>query len=317
MKILVTGGAGFIGNRLCRQLINSGHSVICLDNFSTGRMDNIRDMMGWINFQLCTHDIETPIHFIVDQIYHLACPVSLLANKTDPIRALRINFIGTMNVLEIARINNCRILFASTSDIYGDPLEHPQTETYRGNVSTTGTSACYTEGKRVAETLMMEYKRVHKVTIRIARIFNTYGPSMCIDDGRVVASFIKQILTDGNLMINGNGTQTRSFCYIDDTVRGLVLLMATPNINTPINIGSPSEISVKELAQMMVKLTRSKSTLVNMPLPEDDVVRKMPDIRLAKLMLKWEPRIDLDTGLRITLKHFITEFAIKEMDKNL
>lgn len=313
MKILVTGGAGFIGNRLCRQLINSGHSVICLDNFVTGRMDNIRDMMGRLNFQLCQHDIETPINFIVDQIYHLACPASPPAYQADPIRTLRTNFIGTMNMLEIARNNNCRILFTSTSEVYGDPLEHPQTETYRGNVNMIGPRACYDEGKRVAETLMMEYSRTHNIAIRIARVFNTYGPSMCIDDGRVVTNFIKQILTDTNITIYGDGSQTRSFCYIDDTVRGLVLLMATPHVNTPINIGNPTEVSIKELAQMLVKMTKSKSKIVSMPLPEDDPVRRKPDIRLAMQMLKWEPRIAIDAGLRITLNHFITEFAIKEM----
>jgi len=305
MKILVTGGAGFIGSHLCRYLLQKGNEVVCLDNFFTGSGINIVDLKKNPKFKVIPHDITNPIdikeHF--DRIYNLACPASPVHYQFDPIETIKANTLGIVNVLEFARLNGARILQASTSEIYGDPLEHPQKETYRGNVNTLGPRACYDEGKRVAETLFMDYHRTYRIPVRIARIFNTYGPSMDKDDGRVVSNFIMQALENKPITIYGTGNQTRSFCYVADLVEGIYRLMESDSVG-PINLGNPGEFTMLELASKVIKLTNSKSKIEFRKLPEDDPKQRKPNIILAKEFLKWNPKIQLDEGLKKTIDYF-------------
>lgn len=305
MKILVTGGAGFLGSHLCRFLLQKGHEVICLDNFFTGKSKNILDLEKNPKFRITPHDITTPLdikeHF--DRIYNLACPASPIHYQFDRIETIKANTVGVVNVLEFAKLNGARILQASTSEIYGDPLEHPQKETYRGNVNTLGPRACYDEGKRVAETLFMDYHRKYKLPIRIVRIFNTYGPCMDKNDGRVVSNFIMQALNNESITIFGNGKQTRSFCYISDLVEGLYKMMES-DIMGPVNLGNPTEFTMLELAKEIIKLTKSKSKLEYRDLPQDDPRQRKPDISLAQKSLKWKPKIQLKEGLKQTITYF-------------
>ena len=311
MRVLVTGGAGFIGSHLCKFLLEKNRDeVICLDNFFTGKKQNLESIANNPNFKIISHDItdtdtriDSKIPEHVDKIYNLACPASPIHYQFDPIETVLANTQGVINVLKFARLNNATVLQASTSEIYGDPLEHPQKETYRGNVNTLGPRACYDEGKRVAETLFMDYHRKFKLPIRIARIFNTYGPNMDKDDGRVVSNFIIQALTNQKITIYGKGTQTRSFCYVDDLVRGLNSLMESDFIG-PINLGNPGEFTIKQLAEMVIQMTDSKSKIAYTSLPEDDPTQRKPDITLAKEKLDWQPTIPLQEGLVKTIDYF-------------
>lgn len=304
-KILITGGAGFIGSHLCERLLDSGHKVICADNLFTGSLGNIKPFLKNKRFKFIKHDIIEPL-FIekVDRIYNLACPASPVHYQENPIRTTKASTIGMINILGMAKKTGARILQASTSEIYGDPKEHPQKETYLGNVNTIGIRACYDEGKRVAETLCFDYHREHKVDIRVARIFNTYGPRMHARDGRVVSNFIIQALKGRPLTIYGKGLQTRSFCYVDDLVEGLIKLMDNKKTMGPVNFGNPSEITVKELARKIIKISKSKSKIKFLSLPADDPQRRKPDITLAKKILKWEPKVSLDDGLLETIDYF-------------
>ncbi|MEK7189429.1 MAG: UDP-glucuronic acid decarboxylase family protein [Patescibacteria group bacterium] len=305
--ILVTGGAGFIGSHLCKRLLDNGHRVICLDNLFTGSKKNIAPLLKNKNFKFIKHDIIEPF-FIkerIDQIYNLACPASPIHYQMNAIRTIKANTIGMINVLGFAKKHRARILQASTSEVYGDPLEHPQIESYRGNVSTIGPRACYDEGKRVAETLMFDYHRKWGLDIKVARIFNTYGPKMAKNDGRVVSNFIVQALSGRPLTIYGNGLQTRSFCYVSDMVDGLIKLMASSvSFTGPVNLGNPSEFTMKELAKKILKLTSSKSKIVYKKLPEDDPRQRKPDISLAKKILSWSPKVKLENGLPKTINYF-------------
>ena len=304
-KILVTGGAGFIGSHLCKKLIDDGNYVICLDNFFTGRKENIEDLLKNDNFELLEHDIIEPYFVQVDEIYNLACPASPPHYQFDPIKTTKTSVIGILNMLELAKKCNAKILQASTSEVYGDPNVHPQLETYWGNVNPIGIRSCYDEGKRCAETLMMDYHRQYGLQTRIVRIFNTYGPNMDPNDGRVVSNFIIQALQNKDITIYGNGTQTRSFCYVSDLVDGLIKMMNnTQNFIGPVNLGNPSERTVLELAQKIIDLTGSTSNIINMPLPKDDPTKRKPDISLAKKELNWAPVVDIDEGLNSTIKYF-------------
>ena len=304
MKILVTGGTGFIGNHLCRELLKNGHYVICLDNNFTGSINNIQDLMSHSHFEFIRHDITESILLEVDQIYHLACPASPKAYQYNAIKTIKTNILGTMNALGIAKRTKARILFSSTSEVYGDPQISPQVEEYWGNVNPIGIRSCYDEGKRVAETLMMEYNRNHNVEIRIARIFNTYGPNMDKNDGRVVSNFINQCLENKDITIYGDGSQTRSFCYVSDTVQGLIQLMNQNETNGPINIGNPYEMTIKELADECLSLIATQSKIIYEPLPSDDPMKRKPDISKAKKYLNWEPKIELKNGLIETINYF-------------
>ena len=309
MKILVTGGAGFIGSNLCHFLLEKNNHVICLDNFYSSSQKNISDLLDHDNFTLIQGDIVnfdySQLPWIPDQIYHLACPASPKAYQKDPIYTAKICFIGTLRILEyITQSNkNIRFLFTSTSEIYGDPLEHPQKESYRGNTNTTGIRSNYDEGKRIAETLICDFYRTYNIDYRIVRIFNTFGPQMAPDDGRVISNFICQALSNHNLTVYGNGSQTRSCCYVTDMINGLYNLMNQTNILGPVNIGNPDERTVLELAKTVLKLIpESKSKISYMPLPKDDPMKRCPDITLAKNF--WKPEIDLNTGLKLTIKYF-------------
>jgi len=304
MKILVTGGTGFIGNHLCRKLLNQNHYVICLDNNFTGSIDNIQDLLTHKNFEFIRHDIIEPLLIEVDQIYHLACPASPKAYQYNAIKTIKTNILGTMNALGIAKRTKARILLTSTSEVYGDPQISPQVEEYWGNVNPIGVRSCYDEGKRVAETLMMEYYRNHQTEIRIARIFNTYGPKMDKDDGRVVSNFINQCLENKEITIYGNGSQTRSFCYVDDTVEGLIRLMNQEETIGPINIGNPYEMTIKELAEKCLIMIETQSTMIYKELPSDDPMKRQPDITKAKKYLDWSPIVDLEDGLKKTIDYF-------------
>ena len=304
MKILITGGTGFIGNHLCRRLLNEGNYIICLDNNFTGNMENIKDLRDNKNFEFIRHDITLPILLEVDQIYHLACPASPKSYQYNAIKTIKTNILGTINALGIAKRTKARILLTSTSEIYGDPIVSPQSEEYWGNVNPIGIRSCYDEGKRVAETLMMEYNRSHNTEIRIARIFNTYGPNMDKNDGRVVSNFLNQCLNNEDLTIYGEGKQTRSFCYVDDTVDGLIKLMNQNETNGPINIGNNYEMTIKELADKILNILDTKSKIIYKPLPSDDPMQRQPDISKAKKYLKWEPKINLDIGLINTISYF-------------
>jgi UDP-glucuronate decarboxylase len=304
MKILITGGTGFIGNHLCRRLLQEGHYIICLDNNFTGSMENIQDLIQHPKFEFIRHDITESILLEVDQIYHLACPASPKAYQYNAIKTIKTNILGTMNALGIAKRTKARILLTSTSEVYGDPEISPQVEEYWGNVNPIGIRSCYDEGKRVAETLMMEYYRNHNVDIRIARIFNTYGPNMDKNDGRVVSNFINQCLENKDITIYGDGLQTRSFCYVDDTVNGLIKLMNQNNTIGPINIGNPYELTIKELALILLEKIETKSKIIYKNLPSDDPMKRQPCIEKAKKYLDWIPKVMLNEGLDITIQYF-------------
>lgn len=304
MRILVTGGAGFIGSHLCERLLADEHEVICLDNFFTGRRENIAHLLDNHRFELLRHDVIQPILLEVDQIYNLACPASPIHYQYNPVKTVKTNVIGTINMLGLAKRVRARILQASTSEVYGDPHEHPQTESYWGNVNPIGLRSCYDEGKRVAETLMMDYHRQNKVDIRIARIFNTYGPRMLENDGRVVSNFIVQALKGEKLTIYGSGDQTRSFCYVDDLVDGLILLMNAEDLRDPVNLGNPNEFTIKELAEEIVRICRSPLNIKYCPLPHDDPRQRQPDITRAVTLLGWQPTIALTQGLGRTVDYF-------------
>ena len=304
-NILVTGGAGFIGSNLCDRLVREGNKVTCLDDFFTGRMTNIKHLARNPNFDILHRDICTPYFAEFDEIYNLACPASPPAYQYDPIQTLKTSIFGAFNMLGMAKKCGARILQSSTSEVYGDPLVHPQVETYWGNVNPIGIRSCYDEGKRCAETMFMDYHRMHGIKIKIIRIFNTYGPNMDPDDGRVVSNFIVQALRGNDITIYGDGTQTRSFQYIDDLIEGMVRMMATPDDFTgPVNIGNPHEFTMLELAEKVIALTGSKSKIVFEPLPGDDPKQRRPDITLAKEKLGWEPRIQLEEGLSKTIEYF-------------
>ena len=306
MRILITGGTGFIGSHLCQRLLNEGNYIICLDNNFTGKMENITSIKNHPNFEFIRHDITQPILLEVDQIYHLACPASPKAYQYNPIKTIKTNILGTLNALGIAKRVKATILLTSTSEIYGDPTINPQVEEYWGNVNPIGIRSCYDEGKRVAETLMMEYNRSNQTQIRIARIFNTYGPNMDKDDGRVVSNFINQAINQQDITIYGTGDQTRSFCYVDDTVDALIRLMNQNKTNGPINIGNPYEMTMNELAQKILTLMPySSSKIVYEPLPNDDPRQRKPDISKAKEYLDWTPSTKLEDGLNKTIKYFL------------
>src|SRR5437867_435198 len=304
MRILVTGGAGFLGSHLCERLLSERDEVICLDNFFTGSKENIRSLLGHYNFEILRHDIITPIDLEVDRIYNLACPASPVHYQFNPVRTIQANVLGVTNMLELAKRTKARILQASTSEVYGDPQIHPQREDYWGYVNPIGVRSCYDEGKRVAESLMMDYYRQNKVDIKIVRIFNTYGPRMAVNDGRVVSNFIVQALKGEDITVYGNGDQTRSFCYISDMILGLISMMNLEDFIGPVNLGNPSEFTILRLAEKVIKLTKSKSRINFKSLPSDDPSRRQPDITLAKSRLAWVPRIEIDEGLERTIEYF-------------
>ena len=304
MRILVTGGAGFIGSHLCERLLSGGHDVICLDNFFTGSKANVAALFGNPRFELVRHDVTQPILLEVDRIYNLACPASPVHYQQNPVKTTKTSVLGALHMLGLAKRVRARVLQASTSEVYGDPLLHPQPESYWGHVNPVGIRSCYDEGKRLAETLMMDYHRQSRVEVRIARIFNTYGPRMAIEDGRVVSSFVVQALRGEDLTVFGDGSQTRSFCYVDDLVDGLTRLMECEGTTGPVNLGSPAETTILEFAHKIVELTGSRSRIVHRPLPSDDPRQRQPDISLARKLLGWEPRVSLDAGLRRTIEHF-------------
>lgn len=305
--IMVAGGAGFLGSHLCERLLAEGHNVICVDNFYTGSMDNIRSLTASRSFTWIEHDIINPLHAAADQIYNLACPASPVHYQRDPIQTLKTSVYGAVNLLELAKKHGSRILMASTSEVYGDPIQHPQSESYWGHVNPNGPRACYDEGKRCAETLYFDFHRVYQARIKIARIFNTYGPRMHPLDGRVVSNFIVQALKGEPLTIHGEGHQTRSFCYVEDLIEALVQLMNSPDAVTgPVNFGNPAEITVADLAHIILRLTGSVSSISYKGLPQDDPIRRRPDIKLAETLLKWKPRVDLYTGLKHTIAYFET-----------
>jgi UDP-glucuronate decarboxylase len=309
-RVLVTGGAGFIGSHLCEELLRREYNVLCVDNYFTGSRDNIARLMGNPFFEVMRHDVCFPLYVEVDQIYNLACPASPIHYQFDPVQTTKTSVLGAINMLGLAKRVKAKILQASTSEVYGDPTVHPQTENYKGNVNTFGPRACYDEGKRCAETLFFDYKRQHNVDIKIIRIFNTYGPRMHPNDGRVVSNFICQALRNEDITIYGDGRQTRAFCYVDDLVRGMIAMMESNDFTGPVNLGNPVEMPVVELAKQVIKLTGSTSKLIFAKLPKDDPMQRCPDISLAKERLNWQPRINLDSGLRRTIDYFAT--AIQE-----
>ena len=310
MRILVTGGAGFIGSHLCERLLGEGNEVLCLDNFFTGRRENIFHLLDNPRFELLRHDVTEPVLLEVDQIYNLACPASPVHYQYNPVKTVKTSVMGAINMLGLAKRVRARILQASTSEVYGDPLVHPQTEDYWGNVNPIGLRSCYDEGKRLAETLMTDYHRQNKVDIRIARIFNTYGPRMLENDGRVVSNFIVQALRGQPLTLYGEGQQTRSFCYVDDLVEGLMRLMNTENLHDPVNLGNPGEFTIKQLAEEVIKTCESKSGFTYMPLPADDPRQRKPDITRAQTLLGWNPTIPLREGLKKTVEDFKTRVQL-------
>jgi UDP-glucuronate decarboxylase len=304
-RIVVTGGAGFLGSHLCERLISQGHDVICLDNFFTSQKSNVEHLLKFPNFELIRHDVTLPIFLEVDQVYHLACPAAPGHYQYNPIKTMKTSVLGSINMLGMAKRCRAKIMLASTSEIYGDPQVHPQVESYWGNVNPIGIRSCYDEGKRVAETLFMDYHRSNKVNVRIVRIFNTYGPRMHPYDGRVVSTFIRQALTNQPITIFGEGQQTRSFCYRDDLIEGFIRLMNGPDsFIGPVNIGNPDEFTIAELAEHVLKITGSKSAIERRPLPPDDPSRRRPDITLARERLGWQPTIPLEIGLKKTIDWF-------------
>ncbi|MBR2469038.1 MAG: SDR family oxidoreductase [Fibrobacter sp.] len=306
MRCLVTGGAGFLGSHLCERLLNDGHEVLCLDNYFTGRLQNIAHLRDNRNFELIRHDVTEPILLEVDRIFNLACPASPVHYQFNPVKTIKTSVMGAINMLGLAKRVHARILQASTSEVYGDPAVHPQKENYWGNVNPIGIRSCYDEGKRVAETLFMDYHRQNKVDIRIVRIFNTYGPRMLMNDGRVVSNFIVQALKGEDLTIYGDGSQTRSFCYVDDLIEAFARMMDQGEIIGPVNIGNPGEFTMLELAHAVLEQTGSKSKIVYQPLPGDDPKMRRPDIGLAKKALGWEPKVNLFDGLQKTIEYFKT-----------
>ena len=311
MRILVTGGAGFIGSHLCERLLNEGHDVLCLDNLFTGSRDNIIHLMDNHRFELVRHDIIEPILLEVDQIYNLACPASPVHYQYNPVKTTKTNVMGTINMLGLAKRVRARILQASTSEIYGDPKVSPQKEDYWGNVNCIGIRSCYDEGKRVAETLMMDYHRQNKVDIRIVRIFNTYGPRMALNDGRVVSNFIVQALKGEDITVYGDGTQTRSFCYVSDLVEGMMRMMNQDGFIGPVNLGNPDEYKILNFAKLIKEFTGTKSKIVFKPLPQDDPMQRRPDITLAKKKLKWQPKVGVGEGLAETVEYFKGRLKVK------
>jgi UDP-glucuronate decarboxylase len=303
-RILITGGAGFLGSHLCEYYVEKGSDVICVDNFFSGSKDNIRHLLSLPHFELMRHDIIHPLFVEVDQIFHLACPASPIHYQTNPIKTVKTNVMGTINMLGLAKRIKARILLASTSEVYGDAQVHPQSESYWGYVNPIGSRSCYDEGKRVAETLMMDYHRQNHTDIKIVRIFNTYGPRMAVDDGRVVSNFIVQALKNKPLTLYGDGTQTRSFCYVSDLIIGLVKMMDAEDFTGPVNMGNPDEFSIVELAKKIILLTQSSSGITHGPLPQDDPVQRCPDISLAKERLYWQPQTTLEDGLHKTIAYF-------------
>jgi len=303
-RVLVTGGAGFLGSHLCERLRAQGHDVLCVDNYFTGRKDNIAGLLGDPHFEAMRHDVTHPLFVEVDEIYNLACPASPIHYQFDPVQTTKTSVIGAINMLGLAKRLKAKILQTSTSEIYGDPAEHPQTESYWGNVNPIGPRACYDEGKRCAETLFFDYHRQHNLQIRVVRIFNTYGPRMHPNDGRVVSNFIVQALKGELITLHGTGSQTRSFCYVDDLVTGMIAMMDQDELVGPVNLGNPGEFTILELATMVKELTGSKSEIVFLPLPQDDPVRRRPDISLAKAKLHWEPTVPLREGLTRTVAFF-------------
>lgn len=303
-RIVVTGGAGFIGSHLCDELLKEGHEVIAVDNLFTGTKQNILHMMNNKNFEFIRHDVTSPILLECDQVYHLACPASPVHYQYNPIKTIKTNVTGTINMLGVAKRTHGRFLLASTSEVYGDPLQHPQVESYWGNVNPIGPRSCYDEGKRVAETLTVNYKDQGHVDTRIVRIFNTFGPRMLFNDGRVVSNFIVQALKNEDITVYGEGLQTRSFCFVDDLVRGIMLTMNKDGFYGPVNLGNPNEMTIIDLAKRIIELTNSKSKIVKRPLPQDDPTRRQPDISVAKRELNWTPRVDLNEGLLKTIANF-------------
>tara|TARA_R110000787_G_scaffold61058_2_gene138465 strand:- start:1407 stop:2396 length:990 start_codon:yes stop_codon:yes gene_type:complete len=310
-RILVTGGAGFLGSHLCERLLGEGHEVLCVDNFFTGRRSNVAHLLSNPRFELMRHDVTFPLHIEVDEIYNLACPASPIHYQHDPVQTTKTSVHGAINMLGLAKRLGCKILQASTSEIYGDPTQHPQREDYWGNTNPIGLRACYDEGKRCAETLFFDYHRQHGVKIKVARIFNTYGPRMLPDDGRVVSNFIVQALKGNQITIFGEGNQTRSFCFVSELIDGLVRLMETPdNVTGPMNLGNPRELTILELAEIVLAKTGSAAPLVMKPLPMDDPVQRRPDISFAKEVIKWEPQISLEQGLDTTIAYFSEKISM-------
>ena len=305
MRVLVTGGAGFLGSHLCERLLSDGHEVLCVDNFFTGRKSNVRHLMNNPDFELLRHDVTEPLRVEVDQIYNLACPASPVHYQYDPIHTMKTSVLGAMNMLGLAKRLGVQIFQASTSEVYGDPEVHPQPEGYWGKVNPIGIRSCYDEGKRCAETLFFDYHRQHDISIKVARIFNTYGPRMNPDDGRVVSNFIVQALQGEDITVYGEGQQTRSFCYVDDLIDGFVCLMnSDSDVTGPVNLGNPGEFTVRELGEHVIDLTGSPSKLVFKPLPQDDPRQRKPDISKAKSLLNWQPEVKLDEGLKRTIAYF-------------
>ncbi len=309
--ILVTGGAGFLGSHLCERLLERGDEVICVDNFFTGSKDNIRHLLNHPRFELIRHDIVQPLYVEVDQIYNLACPASPVAYQYNPIKTIKTSTVGMVNILGLAKRCRARVLQASTSEVYGDPEVHPQKEDYWGHVNPLGPRSCYDEGKRIAESLCVNYHQAHRLEVRIVRIFNTYGPRMAPNDGRVVSNFIRQALCGEPITVYGDGTQTRSFCYVDDLIEGMIRMMDQDEFIGPVNLGNPTEKSMKELAETVKKLTGSEAPIVYRELPKDDPKKRCPDISLAKQVLGWEPKVDLETGLRKTIEYYRQKLADK------
>ncbi len=304
-RILVTGGAGFLGSHLCERLLDDGNDVLCLDNFYSGTKDNINHLIPNPNFEIMRHDVTFPVYVEVDEIYNLACPASPIHYQWDPVQTTKTSVIGAINILGLAKRTKAKVFQASTSEVYGDPTVHPQEESYWGNVNPIGIRSCYDEGKRCAETLFFDYRRQHNVKIKIARLFNTYGPRMHPNDGRVVSNFIMQALQNKPITIYGDGSQTRSFCYVDDLIDVMIKIMATDDdITGPMNIGNPKEFTILELAQSIIELTNSKSTIEFLPLPEDDPTQRQPDISLTKKNTQWVPKIELREGLISTINYF-------------
>ena len=304
-RILVTGGAGFIGSHLCERLVTENHEVLCVDNYFTGRRHNVAHLMGGPKFELMRHDVTFPLYVETDEIYNLACPASPVHYQFDPVQTTKTSVHGAINMLGLAKRTKARILQASTSEVYGDPDRHPQVEDYNGNVNPIGPRACYDEGKRCAETLFFDYHRQHGLGIKVARIFNTYGPRMLPNDGRVVSNFIVQALQSEDITIYGDGSQTRSFCYVDDLVGGLMRLMASPEAFTgPVNLGNPAETTILDLAEYIIRLTKSSSKITHLPMPQDDPVRRRPDITMAEQNLDWHPTVPLEGGLEKTVQFF-------------
>ena len=304
MRTLVTGGAGFIGSHLCERLLDDGAEVLCLDNFFTGRRRNVEHLLGRPGFEVIRHDVIEPILLEIDRIYHLACPASPVHYQYNPVKTVKTNVMGTINMLGLAKRVRARLLQASTSEVYGDPEVHPQPESYWGNVNPIGPRSCYDEGKRIAETLCFDYHRQNQVDIRVVRIFNTYGPRMLADDGRVVSNFVVSALRGEDITVYGDGSQTRSFCYVDDLIEGLVAMMGQDDAIGPVNLGNPEEFTILQLAQLVIELTGSKSAIVHRELPQDDPTRRRPDIRRARELLEWTPSVSVADGLKRTIGYF-------------